>query len=88
MSWKIEEAQQHFNDLIQAVEQEPQMIYRQNKLVAVVVEAEAFQKFLQWQQQQTQRSLSQAFVELRQICEEENYVLEIPARGDRPNPFA
>jgi PHD/YefM family antitoxin component YafN of YafNO toxin-antitoxin module len=88
MSWEIEEAQQHFNDLIQAVEQEPQMIYRQDELVAVVVEAEAFQKFLQWQQQQSQRPLSQAFAELRQICEEENYVLEIPARGNRPNPFA
>ena len=88
MSWKIEEAQQYFNDLLQAVEQEPQMIYRQNELVAVVVEAEAFQKFLQWQQQQSQRPISQAFAELRQICEEENYVLEIPARGDRPNPFA
>jgi PHD/YefM family antitoxin component YafN of YafNO toxin-antitoxin module len=88
MSWKIEEAQQHFNDLLKAVEQEPQMIYRQDELVAVVVEAEAFQKFLQWQQQQNQRPLSQAFAELRQICEEENYVLEIPARGDRPNPFA
>ncbi|MDX2097764.1 MAG: hypothetical protein SFW36_08300 [Leptolyngbyaceae cyanobacterium bins.59] len=56
--------------------------------MAVVVEAEAFQKFLQWQQQQNQRPLSQAFAELRQICEEENYVLEIPTRGDRPNPFA
>jgi uncharacterized protein (DUF952 family) len=81
MSWKIEEAQQHFSDLIQAVEQEPQMIYRQDELVAVVVEAEAFQKFLQWQQHQNQRPLSQAFAELRQICEDENYVLESSARG-------
>jgi uncharacterized protein (DUF952 family) len=88
MSWKFEEAQQHFSDLIQAVEQEPQLIYRQNQLIAVVVEAEAFQKFLQWQQQQTQRPLSQAFAELRQICEEENYTLEIPQRSDRLNSFA
>ncbi|PSB14793.1 type II toxin-antitoxin system Phd/YefM family antitoxin [Phormidesmis priestleyi ULC007] len=88
MSWKIEEARQHFNDLIQAVEKEPQMIYRQNQLVAVVVEAEAFQKFMQWQQQQSQRPLAQAFAELRQLCAEENYTLEIPNRSDRPNPFA
>jgi PHD/YefM family antitoxin component YafN of YafNO toxin-antitoxin module len=88
MSWEIEEAQQHFRDLLQAVEQEPQLIYRQDQLVAVLVEAEIFQEFLQWQQQHTQRSLFQAFTELHQICEEENYALDIPQRGDRSNPFA
>lgn len=88
MSWKIEEAQQHFNDLLKALEKEPQLIYCQNQLVAVVVEAEAFQKFLQWQHQQTQRPLSQSFAELRQICEEEKYTLEISNRSDRFNPFA
>lgn len=87
MTWKIEEAQQRFGELIQAVEQEPQLIYQQNQLVAVVVEAQTYQQFLQWQQQ-TKRPLSQAFAELRQICEEEDYTLEIPDRRDRPNPFA
>ncbi len=32
-------------------------------------------------------SLNVAFAELRQICQEENYSLEIPARSDRDNPF-
>lgn len=88
MTWKIEDAQQRFGELIQAVEQEPQLIYQQNQLVAVVVEAQTYQQFLQWQQQQAQRSLSQAFAELRQICEEEDYTLDIPGRRDRSNPFA
>ncbi len=88
MTWKIEEAQQRFSELIQAVEQEPQLIYQQNQLVAVVVEAQTYQQFLQWQQQQAQRSLSQAFAELRQMCEEEDYTLEIPDRRDRLNPFS
>lgn len=81
MSWKIGEAQQHFSEIIQAVGQEPQLIYRQNQLVAVVIEAETFQKFLHWQQQQNQPPLSQAFAELRQLCQEENYTLEIPNRS-------
>lgn len=39
-------------------------------------------------QQQPQTSLASAFTELRQICQEENYSLEIPVRVDRANPFA
>ena len=81
ISWKIEEAQQHFSEIIEAVGQEPQLIYRQNQLVAVVIEAETFQKFLHWQQQQAQPPLSQVFAELRQLCQEEDYTLEIPNRS-------
>jgi uncharacterized protein (DUF488 family) len=32
--------------------------------------------------------VKRSFAELRQICEEEQYVLENPVRSDRPNPFA
>ena len=32
-------------------------------------------------------SLAEVFAELRQICSEERYELEIPPREDRPNPF-
>lgn len=32
-------------------------------------------------------SLRQAFAELRRICEEEGYELEIPTRSKRPNSF-
>jgi hypothetical protein len=42
-----------------------------------------------WHQQQKTSSLADAFRELRQLCVEENYVLDIPARqGDRYNLFA
>lgn len=54
-----------------------------------VIDAQAYvnQERDSWQQQ-TQHPLSQVFAELRQICEEENYTLEVPARSDRPNPFS
>jgi PHD/YefM family antitoxin component YafN of YafNO toxin-antitoxin module len=87
MSWKIEEAKQKFSELIDAVIEEPQLIYDQNHLVAAVVKADVFQEFLVWQQRQNS-SLATAFAELRQICDEENYQLEILPRRDRLNPFA
>jgi hypothetical protein len=87
MNWKIEEAQQKFSELMSAAVSEPQLIYNDDKLVAAVVEAELFQDFLAWQQQQRKPSLADAFAQLRQLCAEENYTLEIPPREDRFNPF-
>lgn len=87
MNWKIEEAQQKFPEVIDAAVAGPQLIYNQEKLVAAVVEIEIFQEFLAWQQQQRQTSLADAFAQLRQLCAEENYTLEIPDREDRFNPF-
>lgn len=87
MNWKIEEAQQKLSELISSAVTEPQLIYNQDKLVAAIIEAELFQDFLAWQQQQRQPSLAASFTQLRQICVEENYTLEIPPREDRLNPF-
>ncbi|MEW6491633.1 MAG: prevent-host-death protein [Cyanobacteriota bacterium] len=87
MNWKIEEAQQKFSELMNAAVSEPQLIYNHDKLVAAVVEAELFQDFLAWQQQQRKPSLADAFTQLRQLCAEEKYTLETPSREDRFNPF-
>ena len=86
MNWIIAEAQQKFDELVHAAEQEPQLIYQQNQLVAAVIEAELFQEFLAWRKEQ-KKSLISAFQELRQIMAEENYDLEVPIRQDRDNPF-
>ena len=86
MNWIIAEAQQKFDELVHAAEQEPQLIYQQNQLVVAVVEAELFQEFLAWRKEQ-KKSLISAFQELRQIMAEENYDLEVPIRQDRDNPF-
>ncbi|MEJ1931712.1 prevent-host-death protein [Nostoc sp. NIES-2111] len=88
MNWEVNTAKQQFSDLINAVAQEPQLIYDQTQLVAVVVEAEVFQEFLAWRKQQKKPSVADAIKELRQIIEEENYTLEISPRQDRSNPFA
>ncbi|MCC5649088.1 type II toxin-antitoxin system prevent-host-death family antitoxin [Nostoc sp. XA013] len=88
MNWRIAEAKQRFSELIHAVTKEPQLIYNRNELVAVVVEAEMFEEFLKWRKQREKFSLADAFKELRQIAAEEDYILEVPCRQDRLNPFA
>ena len=50
------------------------------------MEIEIFHQFLAWQQQQHQPTLVDAFAQLRQLCAEENYTIEIPAREDLPDP--
>ena len=87
MNWEIETAQQQFFAVLAAAEQTPQLIYDHERAIAAVIRADLLQAFLDWQAQQ-QPSLADAFAELRQLCVEENYTLEVPSRCDRPNPFA
>lgn len=86
-NWKLEQAQEKLSELIEAAVNEPQRIYKQNQLVAIVVEGQLFQEFLTWRKQHHQPSLADAFAQLRQICAEENYTLNVPPRHDRFNPF-
>ncbi|MBU7582635.1 MAG: prevent-host-death protein [Nostoc sp. TH1S01] len=87
MKWTMEEAKQQLPSIINATSQEPQLIYTQEALVAAIVDPKMFQEFLTWRQQTAKTSLAQIFQELQQLCTEENYTLEIPARSDRDNPF-
>jgi hypothetical protein len=89
MNWKLDEAQQKLPLVIDAIASEPQLIFKQDKLVAALVEPKLFQEFLAWHQQRKTSSLADAFTELRQICAEKNYILDTPARQrERHNPFA
>ena len=87
MDWKIAEAKQKFSELVKAAESEPQWIYNRDKLVAAMVPGETLKEFLSWRHLKEGRTLGEAFEELRRICEEEDYTLEIPPRQERPNPF-
>ncbi|WP_293156310.1 hypothetical protein [Okeania sp. SIO2C9] len=63
------------------------MIYEQEKLVAAIIDAQTFQEFLAWQKQHQKPSFADTFGELRSLCTQADYVLEIPTRKNRPNPF-
>lgn len=81
MNWKIADAKQKFSELVKAAEDEPQWIYNRDKLVAAMVPAGTLQELLDWRRRGEERSLAEAFEDLRRICEEEDLSLEIPPRG-------
>ncbi|MCP4697431.1 MAG: prevent-host-death protein [Gammaproteobacteria bacterium] len=88
MDWNTAQARQQFSQLLHAATNEPQRIFKREKLVAAVIDAASFEQFKRWQAQQQDRTVGSAFAELRRICAEEDYRLEISARTDRENPFA
>jgi hypothetical protein len=86
--WSIARARQCFAELIESTAKEPQPIYKRDKLVAAMVDAETFLEFLKWKEEQAGRTIYTAMQELRTLCEEEGYEFAWPRREDRPNPFA
>jgi len=87
MNWKIAEAKQRFSEVVRQTAEEPQLIFKRDRLVAVLMNAEEYGAFEAWQERR-RPSMAEAIAEIRKICEEEDYALEIPDRRDRPNPFA
>jgi hypothetical protein len=80
MNWMIAEAKQRFSELVKEAEVEPQWIYNGDKLVAAVVPAESLKEYLEWRRRREERTLGEAFEEIRRICQEEDYTLEVPPR--------
>lgn len=88
MNWTIENARQHFSEVINQAVLEPQPIMNDTQIVATVVDAKTFKAFELWQKTHSKkRSPANAFAELRGLCVEEDYVLEVPVRCDRENDF-
>ena len=87
MNWKIGQAKQRFSEVVREASEEPQWIYKRDRLVAAVVDAEGLDEFLQWKRGRNRRSLAEAFDELRRVRGDEAPI-EAPPRMDRPNPFA
>lgn len=88
MDWKIGEAKQRFSEVVRRSASEPQRIYNRERLVAVVIEPGTFGEYSGWACGRGERSVADAFAELRGLCAAEEYSLEVPERRDRPNPFA
>ena len=87
MQWRVAEAKQKFSEVLRATAEEPQLIYNRDRMVAAVVDAEMFQAFQRWRETQNQSTLADAFAELRHLCTEEGYTLDVPLRQDRANAF-
>jgi uncharacterized protein YcgL (UPF0745 family) len=86
MSWKIAEAKQQFSEVLRRAAGKPQLIHNRDRLVGAVIGPEDTAAFLAWKAQQA-ALLSDAIDEVRRICTEEGYFLELPPRADRKNPL-
>ena len=87
MKWRITEAKRHFSQLVKEAEETPQIILNRERVVAAVVDPETFRAFETWRSQLEQKTIADAFEDLRRICAEESYTLEPAVRADRPNVF-
>ena len=86
--WTIASARREFSTLVRRAADAPQRIFRRDRLVAVLVDADTFEALSALRRRDEARTLGQAFAELREICAEEDYELVVPKRSDRANPFA
>lgn len=87
MSWNIAQAKQRFSQVVKQAATEPQLIYHRSRLVAAVIDAEAFNAFNQWRERQGAKTLGEAFAELRVLAAGDENPLPVPERRDRPNSF-
>jgi dihydrodipicolinate synthase/N-acetylneuraminate lyase len=88
MAWTVSTAREHFAEVLKKAKKAPQPIYRRNKLVGGVVDAETM-KQLAPSPPADGRTIEDAFAELRQILAETGETWpDAPERRDRPNPFA
>ncbi len=87
MRWSVANAKQRLSEVIRKASDTPQWIFSRDRPVAVVVSPKVFEELSESNARQ-RRAITDAFAELRTICEEEDYILEAPLRRDRSNAFA
>ena len=77
------DAKQNLSEVIRRSRQEPQEIFRRDRLVAAVISARDYERFEQWREAEGGKTLGTAFSEVREIASKYDYELEVPERTDR-----
>lgn len=81
--WLTGEAKQQFSELLRRSADEPQLIYRRDRLVAALVSAEDFAELERSREARSRGTLGERFDEVRQICARYDYELDTGERRDR-----
>lgn len=88
MAWNIATAKQQFSEVVRLTAEEPQAIYNRDKPVAVLISAQDFEQFKQWQAQRKRPTLSELFAEIRTILAAEGEDgIKLSSRTTRYNPM-
>ena len=81
MHWNIANAKQQFSEVVRLAAQAPQPIYNRDKAVAVLISAQDFEDFRQWQTQHAKPTLAQGLqrmVGFRNIAVHDDKALQLP----------
>ena len=83
VKWLTAEAKQQFSELLRRSAEEPQLIYRRDRLVAAVISAGDFAELERAREARKHETLGQRFDEIREICARYDYELDTGERSDR-----
>ena len=81
--WKVGEAKQRFSEVLRRSADQPQRIYRRETLVGAVIGAELFEELARCLRERQRQSLGDRIDEVREICAQEGYALDVGTRLDR-----
>jgi hypothetical protein len=82
-SWKLQEAKEHFAEVVQFCTEEPQLLCEQDVPLAVVIDVGLFKTLAAAQQRQRRPTIAHLLDELQAIKTLEPVDLDIPDRQDR-----
>jgi prevent-host-death family protein len=85
--WKIAQAKQRFSEVVRRAAKEPQLICNRERVVAAVVDVRSADRLQALRERDRQRSLADAFDDLRALLRRERLTLRVPVRRDRSNSF-
>jgi hypothetical protein len=82
-TWKIDDAQTHFREMLHFCHQEPQLVAEQDEPLAVVVDIKLFRDLTEAHATEPRPTISQLLDELEAIKMVEPVDIDIPEREDR-----
>lgn len=83
MNWKVGDAKQRLSELLRRSAEAPQLVFSRDRFVAAVISAETYAAFEEWQRGLGRGTLDRKFDEVRELCAEDGYELEVGERLDR-----
>jgi prevent-host-death family protein len=85
--WMTGEAKQQLSEVLRRSVEEPQEIFRRDRLVAAVISAEDYREFSSWREERARKTLGEAFDQVRELFTAYDYELDTGSRRNRDTPL-
>ncbi len=83
--WTLNDAQDRFADILQYCAGEPQVFYKHDRPVAVLVDIAFFKELIEFKQLESRPTMAELLAELNEIQTSEPIEFQIPSRANRSN---